>query len=324
MIASSRLSALAFTVLAAFFGMTSADADPGHPHLLWSNDHAAYRSYDPRGADRFFRPTRRTARPLRIDDDYLVESLKTLSGEHDRVLANRGSQAGRAAARDFLRKEFEGMGYTVSEQAYGSGTNLIAEKSGKSGKFLVMSAHYDSMSNKGADDDGSGVISLLGTARMLREVTLKHGIRFVAFDEEERGLVGSQAYAKMLVKKGEKPIILGDVEMEMLGWNARKDGKFHVISCKRADSDFLVGAFVQAVRNLGNGLQITEACTDRSDHASFWDQGMPAVVSSQNFFGGDSNPCYHRACDDVAHMHLDFFLKLAETAANAVRLIVAE
>jgi len=302
----------------------TALAFAGHPDHLWTNDASAYRSYEVLKVKSDYSSTSEGLAPLRFTDEYLIESLKSLTGVRDPVLANRGSAAGRAAAREFMRKEFETLGFRVSEHSYGSGTNLIAEKAGKSGKFLIVSAHYDSVNNAGADDDGTGVIAMLGTARLLRNANLKHGLRFVAFDQEEIGLVGSRAYVKDLVAKGEKSIILGDLQMEMMGYNARKDGKFHVISCKRKDSEFLVDAFVAAVRNANNGLVISTACTDRSDHDSFWKNGIPAIVISENFFGGDSNPCYHAKCDTIDKMHTDYFTKVAEVAASSVRALVTE
>jgi len=323
-------SLLRFRVLAALIGLSAAfsavasEKDKNHPDHLWTQDRNAYRSYDASGPARSFHRVPRSLRPLRLNEEYLLDTLKSLTGVKDPVLGNRGSKAGRLAAREFMRKEFESFGFKVTEQAYRTGVNLIAEKAGRSGKFLVVSAHYDSVGNAGADDDGTGVIAMLNTARMLRTENLKHGLRFVAFDEEELGLVGSKAYVKDLVSKGEKGIILGDLQMEMLGYNARKDGKFHVISCDRKDSEFLVGAMVQAVRNLGDQVKITSACTDRSDHDSFWTAGLPAIVISENFFGGDSNPCYHRSCDKIEGMHFDYFSKLAEVAANAIRLIVVD
>lgn len=339
-----------FTVsLVVFAFALSASAD-NHADHLWTNDQAAYRSYrevpvshtgkklsgekptsswpstgdQPAPTPTTTPTTKPTGSPRvsTIDTKYLVDSLTILSGEKDPVLANRAKAAGREAARKFLREEFESFGYTVSEQNYGSGTNLVAEKPGTSGKTLIVSAHYDSVNNAGADDDGTGVVTMLATAKLLNGKALKHGVRFVAFDEEELGLVGSKAYVKNLVAKGEKANILGDVQMEMMGYNAKGDGKFHVISCDRPDSQFMVEAFKTVLSRLASGLQMTNACTDRSDHSAFWNQDIPAIVMSENFFGGDSNPCYHRSCDKMDRMHMDYFEKVAEASANVVAEIV--
>ena len=69
---------------------------------------------------------------------------------------------------------------------------------------MLFSAHYDSRGSfgrtraPGADDDGSGTISILSLARTIQ----RHKIRFhsnvelVAFAGEEQGLLGSKAYAR--------------------------------------------------------------------------------------------------------------------------------
>ena len=51
----------------------------------------------------------------------------------------------------------------------------------------------------GANDDGSGTISLLAIARRIKELGLKFhaNVELVAFAGEEQGLLGSKAYARM-------------------------------------------------------------------------------------------------------------------------------
>ncbi|MBC7386394.1 MAG: M28 family peptidase [Cryobacterium sp.] len=326
---TSLRSLVAVSVL-SLFGTVALASGEDHHRLHWNEDQAAYRSFrifkrlELQSRTRRFKNNFQSFAPVeKINRSDLVSSLETLSGKYDPVLTNRGSAKGRAAARAYLKSEFEAAGYTTHEESYRTGVNFVAERTGASGKFLIVSAHYDSMNNPGADDDGSGTVGLLSIARTIGKRPLKHGLRFVAFDQEEDGLVGSGAYVKALVARGGKSEVLADIELEMLGYNGRNDGSFHVISCDRPDSQFLVDSVITAVSNLRNGLQLTSACTDRSDHARFWDQDIPAIVISQNFFGGDSNPCYHRACDTVEKMHLGYFGNLAETAVNAVASIIS-
>ena len=57
--------------------------------------------------------------------------------------------------------------------------------------------------------------------------------------------------------------------------------------------------------------------TRRSDHASFWDAGYPAVVltDTANF----RNPHYHRETDTIETLNLDFIGQVADTVTAAVR-----
>lgn len=74
----------------------------------------------------------------------------------------------------------------------------------KTNATVLLSAHYDSRGSFGAtrapggDDDGSGVMALLGIARAIhrRRITFRSNVEFVAFAGEEQGLLGSKAYAR--------------------------------------------------------------------------------------------------------------------------------
>ena len=105
--------------------------------------------------------------------------------------------------------------------------------------MLIVSSHLDSVGNAGADDNGSGTISALAMARALKDTPLKYNLRIVAFDEEELGLVGSEAYAQALAGSGEIDQVVGVINMEMTGYNARGDGSFHIIDCHENTSEQL-------------------------------------------------------------------------------------
>ncbi len=242
----------------------------------------------------------------------------TIGGEVTRI-SERGSRAGRALARKFLKQEYERLGFRVSEQSYASGVNFVAEREGRDPtKVLIVSSHYDSVGNAGADDDGSGTISALALAKALAGYSLKNTLRIVAFDQEEKGLVGSAAYVNHLQTTGKLNEVVADINLEMTGYNARKDGAVHVIDCDREDSVPFTNFVMEAITREQLPLQRTSACTDRSDHASFWDKRKAAIVISQNFFGGDSNPCYHESCDKVDLIDFGYMENITRAVASAV------
>jgi Zn-dependent M28 family amino/carboxypeptidase len=223
-------------------------------------------------------------------------------------------------ARKWLTRELEELGYLVSEHNYGTGINLVADKSAQRSKddsILLVTAHLDTVQTAGADDDGSGIITSLTVARALATKSLGRHIRFVAFDEEERGLIGSAAYARHLAKTGEIKNV-SVINIEMTGYDSDSDGEFHAIDCNENTSGTLTETLLFTITSLGIPLRKTAACTNRSDHAVFWDYDRPAIVMSQNFFGGDGNPCYHRTCDTVTQVNFDYMAKLTKAAANAV------
>lgn len=253
--------------------------------------------------------------PPVIERAFLESGVRTLSSRE------RGSDAGRAAARAFLSAQYKSLGFAVREEPFAGGVNFVAEKPGSDGsKYLVISAHYDSVSNAGADDDGTGVISSLAIARALQGKQTRIGLRFVAFDLEEDGLRGSAAYVSARSAEGALGAIVGDVNLEMTGYDAQKTGRFHAMHCNRATSMPLAARVVSAAADAKDlALTLTDACTDRSDHASFWEAGVPAIVVGEAFFAtGGANPCYHKACDTIDNVDFDYMRRLTQATAVAV------
>lgn len=264
---------------------------------------------------------------ISIDPKLMREDLEALSGAKPIIidgqsftLTNRATADNKNKARAWLKKIYESLGFSVSEHRYSTGVNLVAEKRPASpvdDQIIVVSSHLDTVQTAGADDDGSGTISSLSIARALSGKDLRRTIRFVAFDEEERGLIGSDAYAKDLSKSGEISKI-SLINIEMTGYDSDNDGDFHAIDCNENSSPTLSRALLSAISAEGIALKKVDACTNRSDHAVFWEYDRPAIVMSQNFFGGDGNPCYHRTCDTVQKVNWEYMEKLTRASAYAV------
>ena len=265
------------------------------------------------------------------DPDQLKDWLMKLSGE-DEVLvkgkleriAERGSSSGRRLAREFLRKEYERLGYNVRFEGYRSGwnrgTNFIAEKIGADpSRVIVVGAHFDSVNNAGADDDGAGVIASLAIARDLAELKLPVTVRFLGFDQEEKGLVGSKAYVAQLAAAGEDQKVVGSFFMEMVGYDSDDDGAFHIVTCPDTPSLELANLIDASILQQKLPLKSIRYCTNRSDHRPFWNRGIPAILISQNFFSGDPNPCYHKSCDRVDILNFQYMARLSSGMSGAIQ-----
>lgn len=259
----------------------------------WREDYQAYLSvsYELPMSYQNTKAVRKHAK--RVDMNFFKEKLITLSST-----ANRRSTENLDVTREFLKSEYEKIGFEVSYHQFGGGKNFVAEKKGSLDpqKVLILSSHIDTVKCKGANDNGTGTIGLLAVAQELAKNNYGYTVRVLGFDKEETGLNGSDAYVATLTDKSS---IIGNINFEMMGVNKRKDGGFHVIDCSKATSMVLSQEIKTSIANLGLPLTVVKACTDRSDHASFWRYKLPAVVISENFFGGDADPCYHAKCDIV-------------------------
>jgi acetylornithine deacetylase/succinyl-diaminopimelate desuccinylase-like protein len=106
------------------------------------------------------------------------------------MISERGSEDGRRAATQYMDEYFEAIDIParILEFTYGNrgGFDVELTLQGTEGeKHLCVTAHLDSVYNAGANDDASGLVSLLVTARALKQLNPQHTVHFVAYDLEE-------------------------------------------------------------------------------------------------------------------------------------------
>jgi Zn-dependent M28 family amino/carboxypeptidase len=289
-----------------------------HEDHDWREDYVAYLSvaYEvPYQANTSLKMNR----DPRVDMQFFKDKLAILTGAQTYgtlTITERNKTENLDLARQFLKDEYEKLGFVVSFHQFGKGINFVAEKIGNKtpSKILILSSHIDSVRCRGANDNGTGTIGLLAVAKELTKNSYGSTIRVLGFDKEEIGLVGSDAYVATLDAKN----IIGNINFEMMGVNSRKDGSFHVIDCSRADSLFISQEMRNSISNLSLPLNIVKTCTDRSDHAAFWKRKIPAVVISENFFGGDADPCYHNKCDVMDdRLNYEYMSNILEATLDA-------
>lgn len=276
--------------------------------------------------------------------------------EHLAVVRSPGT-AGHDAARAHCATVLGDLGFTVEEHAYGSGTNVVGVKAGTDAtRQVIVSAHYDSVADcEGADDNASGVAGALGVARALASGTWTQDLVVACWDEEERGLIGSEAYAARAA--GADQSIDVAVSLEMIGYKSTEadsqalplgfDQVFpaaaEAVAANENKGDFIalvadpasvawVDAFfgwtpsslssirVDIPENLLGSPLIADL--SRSDHAAFWGEGFPAVMVTDT--ADFRYPGYHCAdgSDSVARLDLEFAVDVtrATAAATAARL----
>lgn len=79
--------------------------------------------------------------------------------------------------------------------------NLICEIPGPDDAIIVVGAHYDKVTNSdGVIDNWTGSALLPALYHVLKSMPHQHKILFIGFAEEEKGLVGSQDYVRLIPK----------------------------------------------------------------------------------------------------------------------------
>ncbi len=258
--------------------------------------------------------------------------------------------AAHAEAQAYIARQLEAAGFTVRRQsgnhANNGWANLLTEPlpADPGLPLLIVGAHYDSIPHSpGADDNASAVAGLLELARWLRPKLDEAGpskarLQLVAYDLEEYGLIGSAAHAAEL--KANATAVHGMISLEMLGYvDARPGGQrlppaltgiypdtgdFIGVVANEASASFMhvvatamrtaPGLPVEHLAVPGDGRMLPD--TRRSDHSSFWDAGLPALMITDTSFL--RNPHYHRASDTPETLDYDFLARVTRAVCAAV------
>lgn len=146
-----------------------------------------------------------------ISKERIVNIVSTLASDEMKGRKFGTQENDRAA--EYIASEFKknnldycfGDSYLIPFEYKGKkGYNVCAIKKGKSQQSLAYSAHFDHIgtNNKsgdniynGADDDASGVATVIGLADYFKDKKTDYSMVFMAFNAEEIGLIGSKALA---------------------------------------------------------------------------------------------------------------------------------
>jgi Zn-dependent M28 family amino/carboxypeptidase len=80
--------------------------------------------------------------------------------------------------------------------------NITVTKKGKTEETIIVGAHYDKVSEGcGAVDNWTGITIIAHLYKTLSKIDTQKTYIFVAFDQEEKGLLGSDAMAKAIPKE---------------------------------------------------------------------------------------------------------------------------
>jgi hypothetical protein len=221
--------------------------------------------------------------------------------------------------------------------------NLIIEIPGNSrpDQIIVVGAHYDSvLGSPGANDNGSGVASLLEISRLLSGTKHARTVRFVAFTNEEppfflRRDMGSRVYASRSRSRQEN--IVGMLSLETMGYYSEapySQSYPFPFSFFYPDTANFIG-FVGNIRSrhlvklsLAAFRHTTQFPSEGtaapgwitgigwSDHWSFWREGYRAImITDTAFFRYDH---YHTRKDTPERINYDRLARVTSGLAEVI------
>ncbi len=200
--------------------------------------------------------------------------------------------------------------------------------------YILVTAHYDHLGvaagdgengdriYNGANDDGSGTVSVVEIAAALAKINPrpKRSIVFMTFFGEEKGLLGSRYYGRHPLVPLEKTI--AQINLEQIGRTDDSEGP-RVSAATVTGFDYSdVGATLAQAGTL-TGIKVekhpvfSDTYFGRSDNQALADLGIPAHTVSVAY----SFPGYHGLDDEWDKVDYPNMAKVARMAAAGVLLL---
>lgn len=205
------------------------------------------------------------------------------------------------------------------------------EGTDKKQEIIVITAHYDHLGVKkdgtvynGADDDGSGTVSVLEMAEAFQKAAEaghrpRRSILFMTVSGEEKGLWGSEFYTDNPVFLLENTV--ANLNIDMIGrtdnfYEGKKDSVNYVymIGSDRLSTE--LDSIIKDQNTKFTDLTLDYRYNDpkdpndfysRSDHYNFARYGVPV-----NFFFTGTHEDYHQPEDDIEKIHFEKTAKIAK------------
>jgi Zn-dependent M28 family amino/carboxypeptidase len=223
------------------------------------------------------------------------------------------------AARSYLAALWKSLGFEVLKQDYsGEGENIytVVKAAAPAGETVVVGAHYDSARNSpGANDNATGVALVTAAAVEIARTPMRaRDFIFVLFDEEERGLRGSRAFAQKIKDDGLR--VHSVHTADQVGWDKDRDRAVEL----EIPYDGALALYGAAAKAVSPPLPLLITKESGSDHSAFRRLGFPAVGITEEYRNKDTTPHIHRPTDTVETVDFPY---LASTTALVVRVLKA-
>ncbi|HMQ78129.1 MAG TPA: M28 family peptidase [Ignavibacteria bacterium] len=287
-----------------------------------------------------------------VDSNEIKSSMQFITGIRHRTAGINQLQR----VKDSINNRFAryNLQTSVQEFVYSgyNAQNFIGRLPGttREDTTYIVCGHYETVSiSPGADDNGTAVAAVLEISRILSNYKFRNTVKFIGFDLEEAGLVGSARYVSQGIPSYEK--IAGVVDFEMIGYycdvpncqqippgfctlfpavcdsiNSQQGRGNFLNNIANVNSNSLRYAFDSCARIYTPQLRVISLATPgngqstpdlrRSDHAPFWDAGYKALMLTDgaNF----RNPNYHTANDVLSTINIAFLTNNIKATLAAI------
>lgn len=246
-----------------------------------------------------------------VSQDSLQAYVEHLQSYYRRTAATETNRA----AGDWIMSKFQEFGYTTvfkdtfyAEVLDASGVqlcqNVVAYKEGACADCIVIvCGHFDAMpGSPGADDNGSGTAGTMEIARVLEDIPTEASYLFIAFDDEEAGLHGSEHYSLLITMQDK--LLLFVMNMDMIG-DEDNDVRARLY---HGDDTYYAEMWDDLANSLVGIDGYLSGSSAGSDHYPFQERGYPVIFAAEYYFSS----YYHSARDSTSHMNFEYMTRMVK------------
>jgi Zn-dependent M28 family amino/carboxypeptidase len=238
-------------------------------------------------------------------------------------IVNRFKKLGIQSYADNYRHRFKYADRLLGKDS--PGVNIVGYLKGKTSpeKYIVVGAHYDHLGTRGekifngADDNASGVATLLAVAEYFSENQPEHSMIFCSWDAEEAGLFGSYAFVHS------PPVDRKSIEfywnIDMMARNANEElyvmGTHYWPHFKAALQPIYDASGMKVLFGHDDPKKNEEQedWTESSDQGAFHKKGIPWL-----YYSVEDHEDYHKETDEFSRIMPSFYFKAALLVANSL------
>lgn len=264
-----------------------------------------------------------------IKPKVMWKNLTTLTQFKDRSSRTENGVLAAAWIKDTIETMAKDSGhddvkvYYVATGGY-SQPSIVAKFGDSNEPAIVIGGHMDTLSSSyelkpGADDDGSGSVTVLGVARTIlnSHLKFKRPIYFIWYAAEEMGLVGSSYVVRDFQEKN--IAVDAVIQFDMTGYREKNDPTIWLMQDNvNLPLTKFIGELVKTyVKTPTNTTRCGYGC---SDHASWTDAGYKSSMPFETQMNHE-DPYIHTSGDKMDYLSLEHITNFAKLGtAFAVEL----
>ncbi len=265
----------------------------------------------------------------------LLRDIKLLAD--DQMQGRKTGHPGAELARRYIEQRYQQLKLLPLQEkgfrqvfSYSSGftekkgMNVIGWRQGcvHPSSYVVITAHYDHLGMSGsrvyngADDNASGVATMLALAALLGQSCPAYSYIFAATDAEENGLYGAKALLRHFPVAAEHILLNLNLDMLSRGERSNQLYVYGARSLPGVSEFFKQRSFAVKIKLRRQGRQQGQSGTDwdnASDHAPFRRAGIPFL-----YFGVDTHADYHSINDDWQRIDSDFLQRMFSSLSQVL------